>query len=104
MKISIDYEVLIQEIEDELREGTLLLSDTIQVLRDTSTVIEGYKTIIDWYYNEEKMTTDMKSTTGEEDYFGKVEATKLYKKDKELLLSIKAEECLSELKEYNRVL
>ena len=100
--INYDYSDFIEEIEEELEEENLSLSDTIQVLRDSKTPNSDYYPVIDWYYTDEQMQSlflkDEEDT--KEDIAEKLEMKKQYLSDKGKLKSITAEEFLKELKKH----
>lgn len=56
MMISYDYQDLIDELKEEINDKELSLMDTVQVLRGP-TIEDGYKPVIDWFYNHAKMET-----------------------------------------------
>lgn len=90
MKISYDYEEMIQELKEDVMDGVLSLTDTIQILRSDETFDDGYKPIIDWYYGDESEDeTQMKER---------------YEKDKPNLSNILVEDCLAEMEERNAII
>lgn len=51
IKYSYDYENLIQEMNEELEDG-ILTQDSIVYVERGEPVGDGYKPIIDWWYEE----------------------------------------------------
>lgn len=52
MKYSYDYDELINELESDLLEGLIALSDTIKIVRSTIPAYKTYLPIIDYYYDD----------------------------------------------------
>lgn len=52
IKYSYDYENLIQEMNEELEDG-ILTQDSIVYVERGEPVGDGYKPIIDWWYEED---------------------------------------------------
>lgn len=50
MNYAYDYEELIDEIQSDLSEELINLSDTIKIVRSSRIVYENYRPIIDYYY------------------------------------------------------
>lgn len=92
MNYSYDYSEMIGELEDELQEGILQKLDTIFVLRSEKSFPDGYKPIIDWYYEN---TEEIIESEKEKEAF---------MKDKPHLEKILAELCLDEMKERNKLI
>lgn len=101
MKISYDYEEIIQELKEELKDGMFTLSDTIQVLRSDNTIEDGYRPIIDWYYDDMVMAETLANDLldDEEDLEEKRNLKKQYENDKLYLESITVKQCLNEMEE-----
>lgn len=55
MRISYDYQEMIQELKEEINDGILSPTDDIQILRSSKTIGDNYKPIIDWYYDDNTM-------------------------------------------------
>lgn len=106
MKISYDYEELIGEIREELRDGSLKEQDIIQVLRDKKPINKTYYPIIDWYYSESRMVEilspdvfDDLSETDEKDLL-----KKHYLKDKPRLRFMSVKSVLDEMEKWNSII
>lgn len=104
MKISHDYEELINELEEEIEGGMLKLSDTIQVLRGEPRY--GYAPIIDWYYDHERSMElfeedDEDSIT---DMVEQAQIKKQYEEDRPHLEQMTVEEALGEMLEMDKVI
>ena len=50
MGFSYDYSRIINELNEEIRDGMLTPKSFIQILREDHPVFEMYRPIIDWYY------------------------------------------------------
>lgn len=105
MIISYDYREIIKELKEELRDGILSLTDTIQVLRSDSDVCNGYRPIIDWYYDNDKMMKLLKGNffDDEEDFKELHLIKEPFEKDVPLLENIFVGVCLMELKERSKI-
>lgn len=57
-RLSYDYSEFLQEMEEELADGTLTKTDIIQILRSKEDR-GGYFPIIDWTYDKERMDAMM---------------------------------------------
>lgn len=104
MKISYDYEDLLQELREELNEGILSMLDTIQVLRTEKPIVEVYRPIIDWYYND-KTTRECLSPDvfdDKQDIAEYEQLRKQYEKDKPRLESITVAAVLIEIEHWNK--
>lgn len=56
MKLSYDYTEFLQEMKEEIEDGMVTLESVLRVRRaDEPIDKEGYRPIIDWYYDEETM-------------------------------------------------
>lgn len=95
MKISYDYEELIQELKEELEDGILTLESTIQVLRSEQPLFDYYP-IKDWYYEHEMMVSDYQSELSKEEY-------RLYLIDRPSLIALTVREVLEEMIEKNSI-
>lgn len=113
----VNYKDLIQEISEEVEEGTLLAGDTIQVLRQDNPVFQEYCPIVDWYYDEFTMNEELETPIEEmymEEEFSKEEwkqmvkeqeeFKKQYAEDKEKLVSMKVKDVLTEMKQMQKLL
>ena len=101
MKFSYEYEELIQELEEELSDKTLSITDNIQILRAEKPVFQLYRPIIDWYYDDKKMTEICTDVQEVEEIKS---LKKQYSQDKHLLEIITVSMCLEEMKELNNIL
>jgi hypothetical protein len=54
MRITYDYSEFLQEFREELYECALSLEDEVLVLRGKP-LPDGYRPVIDWYYDEDVM-------------------------------------------------
>jgi len=113
MKISYGYEELIESIKEELKENTLWLHDTIQVLRSENPISSGtineYRPILYWYYSSEQMLDVLKMDllNDEDEDFSFMDRSNLaiqYEKDKPFLENISVAECLEEMEEWNSII
>lgn len=125
IKISYDYEELLNEINEEIEDGVLFLEDEIQILRGeclsnkelehrlkwfrsqgvVNPVLEEYRPIIDWYYDNNSMNELFKIEPDyDEEEIKEVEEIKAsYLKDKPFLITKKVKEVLEEMKEKNKI-
>lgn len=55
MKISYDYEDLINELEGDITEGLIRPSDILKIVRTEQPTIDNYKPIIDYYYSDHEV-------------------------------------------------
>ena len=85
MKISFDYEILINEIQSCLASGELYPADEIQILREHR---EDYSPVVDWYYSKDRMK-DLPNDG--------------YLKDLLFLESVKVSDFLAEMQDLNSV-
>lgn len=99
MNNKIDYQDLIDEIKEEVKFGILSETATIQILRDINSDSEGYKEILDWYYNKETMDLELApdEEDSKEDSEDKALIKKQYLQDLKSLKDITVEECLKEM-------
>ena len=106
MKISYNYEEMLSELKEDVIDGVLLPTDTIQVLRSDKEIGNEYKPIIDWYYDNERMAENFKSDVfdDEQEIAQKQQIKKQYEKDKPNLLSISVEDCILEMEEWNKII
>lgn len=95
MKISYDYSELLQEIKEEVEDGIILVTDSIQVLRGKKLPGTDYSPIIDWYYSEEVMEEDLKEYP---------ELKEQYEKDKPFLEKMWIADATAEMMEWDKVL
>lgn len=114
--MKINYKELIDEINDEVKEGVLVPEDTIQILRDKTPVFENYCPVIDWYYDEFIMNEEI-NTPLEEMYLPEEftpdewaqmkadneELKKQYEADKESLVTVKVKDILTEMKQMQKL-
>ena len=106
MKISYDYEEMIQELKEDVSDGVLSLTDTIQILRSDKDIYNGYRPIIDWYYNDERIADDLKLDVfdDEQEIEEKRQIKEQYEKDKPNLLNILVGNCILEMEERNKII
>ena len=107
MKISYNYEEMIQELKEDVSDGVLLLTDAIQILRsDYAIDNDGYKPIIDWYYNHKRTLEILKSDffDDEHDLEELRKSCEFYEKDRFNLVDISVEDCLLEMEERNKII
>ncbi len=107
MKISYDYTILIREIREELEEGILSLSDSVQILRAPDPLPGiGYYPIIDWYYDVNTMRemVSPEFIDDEEDDEERKEMVRNYFRDYEHLELIGVSDLLAEMEEWNRII
>ena len=116
MKITLDYDELIKEMEAEIKEGGLSQKDTIQILRDEKAVYENYCPIIDWYYDKAAMVEEMETPLEEiylQEEFSKEEWAQLkrdhadykkqYQEDRDRLMDMKVKDVLTEMKQMMKL-
>lgn len=105
MKISYDYDELINEIEEEIEDGILTLEDSVQILRAKESINGEYFPIIDWYYSEEDMKellkVDMFESKEEKKERESIEES--YAEDCFNLESITVKDFLKEMNIYNSI-
>lgn len=99
IKISYDYEHLIEEIEEEIAEGSLTFEDIVQVLRSNRSIDDNYFPVIDWYYCDATMNKIVL-----EDSFETEQIKKDYEKNKDSLQPIKVKDLLVEMNFYNEII
>lgn len=99
MKSHIDYQELIDELKDEVGAGSLNNDEIIQILRDKSPQKDGYRPIIDWYYNREAMAIELAPSDNDdkEDLKESMMLREQYQKDAADLEDISVEDCLAEM-------
>ena len=106
MGFSYDYSRIINELNEEIRDGILTPKSFIQILREDHPVFEMYRTIIDWYYddkmNKEKNAPEIFDS--EDESREKKFLEFIYNKDKEKLEQITVEKCLYELEQMNTLI
>ena len=64
MRISYDYEELLEEVREELEDGVVKLTDQVQVLRSSDPIdgsAAGYRPIVDWYYSHDQIMEDLQT-------------------------------------------
>lgn len=88
-KLSYDYEDLIKELNEELRDGILQPDSFIQILRND----KGF--IVDWNYDEQHMEW-LKDELPKKIW-------KQYEKDKPNLESVRLKDVLEEMVEVNSI-
>lgn len=107
MKISYDYSILIREIQEELEEGVLSESDSVQILRAPDPLQGlGYRPIVDWYYDVNTMR-EMASPEfmdDEEDDKERKGMVLNYFRDFEHLETIGVSDLLAEMEEWNQII
>lgn len=103
VRVSYDYTELLDELEEELADGSLTLSDSIQVLRSKN---RGYQRIVDWYYDDlrtrDALARDVFDSSDE--IQEKQELLARYEKDLPRLEKILVSDCLSEMKARNKII
>lgn len=87
MKLSYDYEELLQEFKEELEDEVLTLDSEVYILRKDEPIFGNYYPIIDWYYLEDN----------ERNY-------PEFKEDFPKLRIEKLSDVLSEMEEMNRII
>lgn len=53
MKYSYDYEDFLIELNNDVNEGLIRLSDDVKVVRSEQPVFSNYHAVIDYYYDDE---------------------------------------------------
>lgn len=53
MKVSVDYDELINELSTDVASGYLQLTDQIFIVRDEKALVDDYHPIIDWYHEHD---------------------------------------------------
>lgn len=105
MMISYDYQDLIDELKEEIGDEELSLMDTVQVLRGP-TIGDGYKPVIDWFYNHAKMEGLLREhfydTAADIKEFNQLK--KHYNDNKPYLEEIPLADLFSELESVNEVI
>lgn len=99
MTSAYDYQELIDELKDEMGDGLLEKSETIQVLRGDEALADGYYPIIDWHYNSKQMALDLApdSTDTKEEIKEKAMIKEQYERDLSFLSNMTVEACLTEM-------
>ncbi len=114
--MKLNYKGLMQEINEEVKEGVITQNDTIQVLRDDTPIFQEYCPIIDWYYDAFTMKEELE-TPMEEMYlpeeFSKEEWASMvkeqaeykaqYQSDQPKLTSMKVKDVLTEMKQMQKL-
>ena len=102
IKVSYDYEELINELKEEIAYGTLTQDDEIYVLRQEKEIAEGYRPIIDWDYLEdvyEGEEYEKEYTSGEKAVIERNRA--IIERDGE---KKKVHEVISEMLKWNKII
>ena len=102
IKVSYDYEELINELKEEIAYGTLTQDDEIYVLRQEKEIAEGYRPIIDWDYLEdvyEGEEYEKEYTSGEKAVIERNRA--IIERDSE---KKKVHEVISEMLKWNKII
>lgn len=99
MALKNDYQELIDELKDELSNGSLSKHEVIQILRATQSDKDGYYPIIDWYYNKEVMAIELapEDSDQKDDIKEKMIIREQYQKDETLLNDMTVDDCLAEM-------
>ena len=98
IKPSFDYSELIQEFQEELEDGMLTPSHTVQVLRAEKPIWKEYHPIIDWYYGDESTSIlDPKNESP-------LKRAEQHKQDLPKLEEMLVEDILEEMEEWNKIL
>ena len=94
-----DYQELIDDLKDEVGVGSLTNAEEIQVLRQEKADVEGYRQILDWYYNDQAMTIELapEAADSKEETKDKMLLREQYQKDKPTLETLTVEACLAEM-------
>jgi hypothetical protein len=100
MNVFYEYQTMLNEFKEDIAEGILAPADTIQILRSNKPVDDGYRPIIDWYYNDDVMTEDsyIDIFDDELEIQEKKHTAQQYKKDKPYLENVTVAKCLAEIK------
>ena len=72
-------------------------TDTIQVLRDNTELLPGYRPVIDWYYSDEEMEAGFPEDYEKIDH-RLIQLKKEYEEVKPYLETLSVKMCLSEIK------
>ena len=116
-KIVSNYKMLLDEINEEVQEGVLSENDNIQILRETSAVMDTYYPISDWYYDtfvmDEELNTPLEEMYLPEEFsedewkqmkLEQEETKKQYEEDQPKLVSMKVKDVLTEMKQMVKLL
>lgn len=105
MEMLNQYKEFLEELREELKDGTLSNLDQIKVLR-SSEAVDGYKAIVDWYYDDATMNSLLEADEldSEEDKKELIEVKEQYLNDLPNLISITIDACIDEMddKIHNR--
>lgn len=106
MKLSYDYSELISEIKAYLEDMTTMPGDQVQVLRSEKALGDGYKPVVDWYYDDYKMESLLAVDPFDSDVgvFNKKQLRKQYEEKKHQLESMSVVELLNEMQDRNRII
>ena len=100
MEMLDQYKEFLAELRVELKDGTLSKLDDIKVLRSTEAV-NGYKAIVDWYYDDVTMKSLLEpdELDSDEDKKELLEVKEQYLSDKPNLKSITIDHCMDEMED-----
>ena len=103
-KLSYDYSEMMERIKEDIAKGILKLEDIIQILRGD--IREGYKPIIDWYYEYEKTLADITPNEwdDEKDIIMKRKIARRYEEELPKLTTATVLDVLTEMEEMNKIL
>lgn len=98
MEMLEQYKEFLEELRVELNDGTLSKLDDIKVLR-AEEAVNGYKAIIDWYYDDITMESLLmpNEEDSEEDKKELLEVKEQYLNDKPKLETMKIDDCVDEM-------
>lgn len=86
-----DYQDFLKELKEDLADHVLDQTDTIQILRDSTGLIE------DWYYNKETMQADYQGMVEEYGNDFAVKAYQRYWRDLPRLETVKTGDAIEEI-------
>lgn len=113
MKISYDYEELIEELNADIEEGLIDKDGEVYILRSENPVMLDYHPIVDYYYLSDNEGYDPYEDYIREEYSDEEwdaicneykEINERFKKDFPKLRIVKVSDVLTEMTEKNRIL
>ena len=103
MKISYDYEEMLQELREDIEDGMLNSDSFIQIERGEERL--GYSPIIDWYYDQVTMISmcNPEIDDSSDEKKEKVKIWKDYTERAPYLKLCRLSDVLEEMEEMNRI-
>ena len=109
---SYDYSEFLQELKEDIEDGLLRISDTVQVLRAEKSIWKEYRPVIDWYYGDESTQDPLRyfdaidaldPETLQEDLKGFEARAEQHRKDLPKLEEILVEDLIEEMLFWNKI-